>query len=62
MKLSKYVMLALAGLAFAACSNEDAEQNSLSNGKSVSISIANIANTCCRHLKSEGGLSGRRSN
>ena len=43
MKLSKYVMLALAGLAFAACSNEDAEQNSLSNGKSVSISIANMA-------------------
>ncbi len=40
MKLNKYFMLGLAGLAFAACSNEDEVTNTLSNGnRAVSVKI-----------------------
>lgn len=43
MKLNKFFMLGLAGLAFAACSNDDAEETALSNvKKSVTLSIANM--------------------
>ena len=40
MKLNKFFMLGLAGLAFAACSNEDEVGNDLSqNSKTITVKI-----------------------
>ena len=41
MKLNKYFMLGLAGLAFAACSNEDEGNDILTKGtKQISVTIS----------------------
>ena len=48
MKLNKYFMLGLAGLAFAACSNEDEGNDILTKGTkqiSVTISAGNYGQT-----------------
>ena len=66
MKLNKYFMLGLAGLAFAACSNEDEGNDILTKGtKQISVTISSgfflsIASGRNRHGRQKPEAGGQR--